>query len=311
MSNPIIAFLQRDGALETWRYERRFILSVEVLCLLASVVAAPTPQAAAVQMLTAPIALWAAELARADRSAAARRAERSAFFQLPPIELACDQAIERAAKNRQLVTLAWPLVTLAMSLAAVVPSAASLRAIGAGFVTSCIRLALVECYGTWRRWYRQRSGVGPRGYAPTPAVIIGAIAHRILDAAVAAGADRADATAALSEAIRAALIQTRHGSTVADLLLDPKSDDQQIATRLCRSAVKATEAWLIAEGWPTDLEDPRKAAERALTQIYVDCPGCGAGGFSKAGTSYGDVCSTCGGQSANWYPTLHGSGKVS
>jgi hypothetical protein len=40
--NAVVRFFQRPGALPTWRYERRVILAVEALCLLAGILAAPT-----------------------------------------------------------------------------------------------------------------------------------------------------------------------------------------------------------------------------------------------------------------------------
>jgi hypothetical protein len=65
-----------------------------------------------------------------------------------------------------------------------------------------------------------------------------------------------------------------------------------------QEALAAGARWLVAGGWPCDLEKPEPAIARALKRVFVDCPGCGGGGMSGAGGGYDDVCSTCGGQSA-------------
>jgi hypothetical protein len=72
-----------------------------------------------------------------------------------------------------------------------------------------------------------------------------------------------------------------------------------------QSALAAVARWLKAESWPSALEDPKTAAKRILSAVYVDCSGCSGGGFSGAGTTYSDVCSDCGGQSATWCPSAN------
>ncbi len=151
----IIRFLQRPGALRTWHYERRVQLAVEALCLLAGIWAAPTRNAALLLAITAPLALWAAELARADRSASARKTEQAAAIGLPAVELSCSKDIERAAKNRQLVTAAAPIVALATSVAG--SGIGLTKAAVVGFGTSLVRWSAIEVYGAWRRWYRKRA----------------------------------------------------------------------------------------------------------------------------------------------------------
>ena len=153
MKQPLIVrFLQRDGAPETWQYERVIILFVECMCLLAGVMAAPTNNAALLSVVTLPLALWATELARAERSGAARKSERAAAMAIPTVTLACEKQIVNAAKNKQIVTATAPIVALAMSVAGA--GTGLTRAIVAGFVVSLIRYAMVELYGVWRGWYR-------------------------------------------------------------------------------------------------------------------------------------------------------------
>jgi hypothetical protein len=149
----IIEFLQRKDALMTWVYERRVTLPIEALCLMAGVWAAPTRSAALLLLVTSPLALWAAELARAERSGAARKAELAAALAIPKVELACERDLEQIAKNKQLVTATAPIVALAMSVAGAGGAGLTKAAI-TGFIASVVRWAMVEAYGSWRAWYR-------------------------------------------------------------------------------------------------------------------------------------------------------------
>lgn len=150
----IVRFIQRPGALPTWRYERRLILVIEALCLLAGILAAP-PRATLVLLVGAPFALWQVELARAARSADARKRETSEALGLPSVDLTCQRDIERAAESRQLATIAAPAVALAASVADSGGHGLTV-ALVVGFVTSVVRVAMVELYGPWRRWYRSK-----------------------------------------------------------------------------------------------------------------------------------------------------------
>jgi hypothetical protein len=149
----IVSFLQRDDALRTWIYERRVFFPVELLCLLAGVWAAPTRSAALLLLVTMPLALLAAEFARADRSGAARKGELATALSIPKVKLACERDLERVAKNKQLVTATAPIVALAMSVAGAGGAGLTKAAITA-FVVSVVRWAMVEAYGHWRAWYR-------------------------------------------------------------------------------------------------------------------------------------------------------------
>ena len=153
--SAVIRFLQRPIALPTWRYERRVILAVEVLCQLAGILAAPTRLAALVMLVGAPFAVWQVELARAARSADARKREQATALRVPDVELTCARQIEDAAKARQLATIAAPVVTLATSIAAAGGQGLKL-ALVVGFVVSAVRVAMVELYGPWRAWYRSK-----------------------------------------------------------------------------------------------------------------------------------------------------------
>lgn len=154
-AHPIVKFLQHDDAHETWVYERRVILSVELLCLLAGAWAAPTRDAMLLLLVSMPLALWAAELARADRSGAARKAERAAALGIPSITLTCERDMIRVAKNKQLLAAAAPVVALSASVAGA-GGAGITRAAIVGFIVSIVRWAMVEAYGAWRAWYRAR-----------------------------------------------------------------------------------------------------------------------------------------------------------
>ena len=49
-----------------------------------------------------------------------------------------------------------------------------------------------------------------------------------------------------------------------------------------------------------ELDGPQhEKFDETLGEIMGDCPECGNAGFSKPGTTYGDVCDYCGGQSAS------------
>jgi hypothetical protein len=152
-SHAIVRFLQRDGALLTWFYERRVILPIEALCLMAGVWAAPTRAAALLLLVTSPLALWATELARADRSGAARKAELAAALAIPKVKLTCERDLEQVAKNKQFVTATAPIVSLAMSVAGAGGAGLTKAAI-TGFAVSVIRWTVIEAYGAWRAWYR-------------------------------------------------------------------------------------------------------------------------------------------------------------
>lgn len=154
MNTPaIIRFLQRDGARETWFYERPVILFVELLCLFAGVWAAPTREAAYLLLVSMPLTLWAAELARADRSGAARKSELAAARGIPTVQLTCERDMVRVAKNKQLLAAAAPVVALSASVAGA-GGAGITRAAIVGFIVSIVRWAMVEAYGVWRAWYR-------------------------------------------------------------------------------------------------------------------------------------------------------------
>jgi hypothetical protein len=153
--HPIVQFLQRDGAHDTWVYERRVILAVELLCLLAGVWAAPTRAAMWLLLVSMPLALQAAELARADRSGAARKAEHAAALGIPSVTLTCERDMIRVAKNKQLLAAAAPVVALSASVAGA-GGAGITRAAIVGFIVSVVRWVMVEAYGAWRMWYRAR-----------------------------------------------------------------------------------------------------------------------------------------------------------
>jgi hypothetical protein len=155
VTDRILRFLQRPGALPTWRYERRVILAFEVLCQVAGILAAPTRLAALVMLVGAPFAVWQVELARASRSAEARKREQAAARGVPEVELTCARDIEAAARARQLATIAAPVVTLATSIATAGGKGLTL-ALVVGFVVSAVRVVIVELYGPWRRWYRDK-----------------------------------------------------------------------------------------------------------------------------------------------------------
>lgn len=154
-THPVIRFLQRDGARETWEYERPVILSVELLCLIAGAWAAPTRDAMWLLLVSMPLSLWTAELARAERSGAARKAERAAALGFPMVTLTCEADMVRVAKNKQLLNATAPIVALSAAVAAA-GFAGITRAIVVGFVVSVVRWAMVEAYGVWRAWYRAR-----------------------------------------------------------------------------------------------------------------------------------------------------------
>lgn len=154
-ADRLLRFLQRPTALPTWRYERRIILAVEVLCQVAGILAAPTRLAALVMLVGAPFAIWQVELARAARSADARKREQAAALRVPDVELTCARQIEEAAKARQFATIAAPVVTLATSIAAAGGQGLKL-ALVVGFMVSAVRVATVEFYGPWRAWYRRK-----------------------------------------------------------------------------------------------------------------------------------------------------------
>jgi hypothetical protein len=151
----LIQFLQREGAKETWYYERIPILLVEAACVFAAIWAAPNRLAALLLLVDMPRSIYAAELARRSRSGASRKAELAEAMKLPQAELTCQRDLDIAARNNQIMTAAVPLVALAMSVAASGGTGLT-RAAVVGFVTSIIRFAMIEGYGYWRKWYRQQ-----------------------------------------------------------------------------------------------------------------------------------------------------------
>lgn len=151
----IVEFLRRNDAHETWVYERRVVLFVEFLCLLAGVLVAPNQTAAMLLLIDLPRSLYATELARAARSGAARKAEKANALGVAKVELACERNIEQAAKNQQIMTAAQPIVALAMTIAGSGGQGMT-SAVVVGFAVSVVRLALVEGYSVWRAWYRER-----------------------------------------------------------------------------------------------------------------------------------------------------------
>lgn len=155
MDHPIIRFLQRNDSRQTWEYERPVILTVELLCLIAGAWAAPTRDATLLLLMSMPLSLWTAELTRAERSGAARKAERSAALGIPSVTLTCEADMVRVAKNKQLLNASAPIVSLFAAVAAV-GFAGITRAIVVGFVVSVVRWAMIEAYGVWRAWYRAR-----------------------------------------------------------------------------------------------------------------------------------------------------------
>jgi hypothetical protein len=151
----IIRFLQRDGAKETWWYERTPILFVELLCLLAGILAAPNRAAALLLVVDLPRSLLSAEFGRSARSASARKVEMAEAMGIPAVELRCQRDIDNTAKNQQLMTAAAPVVALAMSVAASGGAGLSLAA-AVGFAVSLVRYGMVEGYSPWRKWYRRQ-----------------------------------------------------------------------------------------------------------------------------------------------------------
>lgn len=155
MDHPIIQFLQRNDSRETWEYERPVILTVELLCLIAGAWAAPTHDAMWLLLMSMPLSLWTVELARAERSGAARKAERAAALGFPSVTLTCEADMVRVAKNKQILNATAPIVALSAAVAAA-GFAGITRAIVVGFVVSVVHWAMVEAYGVWRAWYRAR-----------------------------------------------------------------------------------------------------------------------------------------------------------
>jgi hypothetical protein len=154
MDHPIIRFLQRNDARETWEYERPVILAVELLCLIAGAWAAPTRDSMWLLLVSSmPLTLLATEFARADRSGAARKAERAAALGIPSVTLTCEADMVRVAKNRQLLAATAPIVALSASVAGA-GGAGITRAAVVSFIVSVVRWAMVEAYGAWRAWYR-------------------------------------------------------------------------------------------------------------------------------------------------------------
>lgn len=108
-------WLQRPGARPTWVYERNVFLLVELVCVAATIAAAPHHGARVALLLSVPFTMYAAELARAARSGDVRRREQEEALGNAPTRLAC-------------------AVVLATGLA---------------------RAAMVNGYGAWCRAYRK------------------------------------------------------------------------------------------------------------------------------------------------------------
>jgi hypothetical protein len=149
----IINFLQREGAKDTWWYERFPILIVELLCLLAGIFAAPNRASALLLLVDLPRSLLFAEFGRAIRSGSARKVEVAEAMGIPAVEIRCQKDIDNAAKNQQLMIATTPVVALAMSVAASGGVGLSMAA-GVGFAVSLVRYVMVEGYSPWRKWYR-------------------------------------------------------------------------------------------------------------------------------------------------------------
>lgn len=154
IGNAVVTFLQRPSALETWRYERRVFLAFEALFVAATMAAAPA-SARWVALASALVAAYTAELARADRSAAARKRERAEALGLPGIELECERDIEAAAKARQVLSILGPLLVLSATRA-VLGEQGMTASGGVLFAVAVVRTAMVQAYGPWRRWYREQ-----------------------------------------------------------------------------------------------------------------------------------------------------------
>lgn len=155
MGARVLAFLSHPDARPTWVYERRVILFVEALCLLAVALAAPTGLPTYLLLLRAPLQLRKAMSDHAARSGAARRREHEEALGRDPVKLTCAKALEREARDGQLLTAVIPLVDLAFAWAVAGGKGIAASAI-AGAVCALVRFGMVEGYGAWRRWYRAR-----------------------------------------------------------------------------------------------------------------------------------------------------------
>lgn len=151
----VIRFLQRKSACATWIYERRVILFVELLCQLACILVAFTWTTKIVLLANLPFTMLALELARSSRSGAARKAETTAAMGIPAVTLHCEKDLVRDAKRQQMLSGMTPMVGLIISMVSTPNAGMVLPSITACAV-SLIRWAMVEDYGRWRTWYRER-----------------------------------------------------------------------------------------------------------------------------------------------------------
>lgn len=155
-------FLRRRNAAPTWVYENRVLLALELCCLAALVLAAPSREAAVVVLGAGAVGLDASLCAQACRSAAARKAAaaRRELSEIPPEfhpgwhRLACERAIERAAARGQLHAILAPVVVL---LAAAVQQGGLT---GAAITSAAVGIARAAwgflAYPAWRRWWEAR-----------------------------------------------------------------------------------------------------------------------------------------------------------
>jgi hypothetical protein len=157
MKTRILSFLDRDDASETWVYERRVILLVELICLLAVMVASPWGLPTYLLLVRAPLQLRKAASDHAARSGAARRREREEAEGRDPVRLACARKLEHEAWSGQVITIANPIVDLAAVWALSGGRSIAVVAI-VGATCSLIRFGMVEGYGAWRRWYVREQG---------------------------------------------------------------------------------------------------------------------------------------------------------
>jgi hypothetical protein len=156
----IIAFLARPDARPTHVYERRIVLLVEALCLLAVVLVAPAGMPTYLLLLRAPLQLRKAAADHAARSGAARRREHEEVLGRDPVKLTCARELEREASNGQILTAGMPLVDLAFAFALTGEHGIRAAAI-VSTVCTFARIGMVEGYGVWRRWYRARRPLVP------------------------------------------------------------------------------------------------------------------------------------------------------
>lgn len=155
LGDLIVVNLASVHAKPTHVYERRIVLFVEALCLLAVVLAAPEGLPTYLLLLRAPLQLRKAASDHAARSGAVRRREHEEALGIDPVKLSCAKELEREARDGQLITAAMPIVDLACAFALAGGKGIAVAAIVSA-ICSFARFGMVQGYSAWRRWYRVR-----------------------------------------------------------------------------------------------------------------------------------------------------------